>query len=743
MKFYTILLALFLLLANPILTFAQALIINGKILDKNTHRPIAYTNVYIKGTQIGTISDFAGKFSFTIPEPAEKMILVVQHINYDIAEMPLAKVESSHIFYLQPRVIPLPEVQVEAKAEQLEIEKDLPQAVSMIHSSNFEIRGYVDAGDLLRTDQSVQVEEELSGKKTISIRGGNPEDVVVLYNGVKMNSEFNNIFDLSLIDLEDIERFELIKGSNTALYGSEAFSGVVNIVPKIQQDYRIRFQQRVGTYDSGNWGLHLYQNYKNLHGSYQLRQGGAERRFTDEENLDGRLANQSTHHTANLEYQFSDRSTGISPNSIGAMFIHSKLDYQKESLHDNESLANSNQMIGLRYSGNLSRMIGLNVSLSQRWLEESLFLSSDFGVMDRTIQDQSINAHTEMSIKWKSLDWLVAYQFENAKLDFDDQRDDFSNQSNQPNNVGLHRNRHGIVSILKIHAPSGSDILKVVDFDVSLRHDRVRDELDKFYTGTLPNYSVTGNQWDQTMVKFATYFSGYHRDYAFDIFMNIGTNFKFPTLAQIMSARIYPQAASLNPEKNQGVEIGVSLKRDLHEHPLIYGWQLLGNYIKNNYHNKFRTYYFFGIPYAFYDNVPDARISGFETKSSVFVLKKKITLELGFSDYSISEKSAFPFKYDMKRIVNFIVDHAGYSFQLHWFKEGEQIGWIRQYSGRFVQVILPEYANIDLHLSKTFELGRLKLFGNLSARNLLSDEFQIEGISLRDRRYYVTIGAQY
>ena len=174
--------------------------------------------------------------------------------------------------YLQSRVIPLEGVRVEGeRVQNMEIEKDIPQTVSLIKARKFETRGFVDAADLLRTDHSIQVAEELSGKKTVSIRGGNPDDTIVLYNGVKMNRTYDNTYDLSLIDLEDIERFEIIKGSNTALYGPEAFSGVINIVPKVQYGHKIRFQQRFGTYQSGNWGLHLYNKFKGLHGSFRCR----------------------------------------------------------------------------------------------------------------------------------------------------------------------------------------------------------------------------------------------------------------------------------------------------------------------------------------------------------------------------------------------------------------------------------------------------------------------------------------
>lgn len=722
---------------------SQEIKIQGQVLDRNTHRPIAYANIYLKDTQIGTTSDFAGRFSLVIGQPSSQMILILQHINYDRQEIRLLDAHMMRTFYLQPRVIPLPEVRVEASSERLAIEKDLPQTVSVMKANTFDIRGYVDAGDLLRMDQSVQVEEDLSGRKMVSLRGGNPEDVVVLYNGVKMNSEYNNLFDLSLIDLEDVERFELIKGSNSVLYGAEAFSGVINIVPRIQQDYAIRFQQRMGTYDSGNWGLHLYQQWRRLHGSYQIREGGAERQFMDENNSAGVLQNRSSHHTANIEYEIPEPNRGLPKTTVGIMYLYSKMDYQKNALRDDESLSNSSQIVGARLSGELFRLKHINLAISQRWLKESLLASSEWSFVDREVDDRALNLHVEKSFRWNKLELLLAYQLEQASLDFDDGRNRFQNSTVATDRAHLARTRQGLVSVLKLHAPTGSDILKTIDFDVSVRRDLVQDEYTNWELGKIYGLMATGNRWDRTMMKFASYFSGYHQHFAFDIFMNIGSNFKVPTLSQIISAQAYSSAGVLKLEKNHSVEIGALLKRDIRDHPIIYGWQLSGNYMKMHYDNKLRSYYFVGIPYAYFDNVPIASISGFETRATTFFLKKKMTIELGLSSYSISDKSAFPFKYDYKQIVNWQIDHAGYSFQFHWFTEGEQIGWIRQYSGRFVQVILPEFSNIDMHFGKTFSVGRLKLFGNISLRNLLSDEFELEGLALRDRRYYVTVGAQY
>ncbi|MCH7732362.1 MAG: TonB-dependent receptor plug domain-containing protein [Candidatus Marinimicrobia bacterium] len=751
-----ILLLAFFVCAYTAVTNAQEVTISGFVRDMNTHREIPYVNIYIEGTQIGTSGDFAGRYLLRIPDATGQMVVVFRHIAYEPQEVALESLPEMRYVYLQPRVIPLRVVTIEEeRIQRLEIEKDLPQTVSLVEAKNFDIRGYVDAGDLLRMDHSIQVEEELSGKKTVSIRGGNPDEVLVLYNGIKMNSAYDNIFDLSLIDLEDIERFEIIKGSNTALYGPEAFSGVINIVPKVQHEYNIRFQQRLGTYRSGNWGLHLNHTLNPLHGSYSFKRGGGKRNFVDVADDKSLLENTSLHHTANLSYNFSERADGQPANSLSAMYIYSSLNYDNQ--RDVETLSNLNELLSLRYSGDLFKLKDINLSVSLLRLEEDQILVSSTGAVHRGIEDRTIHVNARKGLKFGPMDLLLAYQFQDTELDFSDERVNFQEQPFGLESAQFKRQHHGLVLISKLRGDTGLDSLHTVELSISLRHDRMQDEQTNpiLRSSTQEDEQAStvglfnGNDWQENMFKFALSLSKYRENLTFKGYLSFGINTKFPTLLQQISSPILLTAdaskPNLNPEKNRSSEVSVFMARDIRGKRTIYGWQISVNYFQNYYDNKFRLSVTPGVPVTFYDNVPDARISGIEAKSDVFFFRKKVTVELGISRYFISEKAAFPFKSDFKRTLNFIVDHAGYSFQIHWFKESEQAGWLRQKNGRFAEVTLPDYSNLDLHLSKAFQLGKLKLFANASGRNLLYDneEVVLQGLAIRDRRFYITVGAQY
>ncbi|HIC31767.1 MAG TPA: TonB-dependent receptor, partial [Flavobacteriaceae bacterium] len=66
---------------------------------------------------------------------------------------------------------------------------------------------------------------------TTSVRGGQNRQVLVLIDGVAVNdaSQIENNFDLQLLDVNQIERIEILKGASSSLYGNRASTAVINI----------------------------------------------------------------------------------------------------------------------------------------------------------------------------------------------------------------------------------------------------------------------------------------------------------------------------------------------------------------------------------------------------------------------------------------------------------------------------------------------------------------------------------
>jgi vitamin B12 transporter len=88
--------------------------------------------------------------------------------------------------------------------------------------------------DTLRSVPGLEVVQSGSrGNATsVFIRGADADHVLVLVDGVEVNSTTLGAFDFAHLTTDNVERIEIIRGSGGTLYGSQAIGGVINIITK-------------------------------------------------------------------------------------------------------------------------------------------------------------------------------------------------------------------------------------------------------------------------------------------------------------------------------------------------------------------------------------------------------------------------------------------------------------------------------------------------------------------------------
>ncbi len=113
-------------------------------------------------------------------------------------------------------------------------EPNVANSVTVIDDKQIESRRAEAVLELLRDVPGVDVVQSGSrGNSTsVFIRGAESDQVLVLVDGVEVNSTTIGAFDFAHLTTENIERVEVLRGAGGTLYGSQALGGVINIITK-------------------------------------------------------------------------------------------------------------------------------------------------------------------------------------------------------------------------------------------------------------------------------------------------------------------------------------------------------------------------------------------------------------------------------------------------------------------------------------------------------------------------------
>ncbi|MBW2289503.1 MAG: TonB-dependent receptor, partial [Deltaproteobacteria bacterium] len=111
---------------------------------------------------------------------------------------------------------------------------DLTNSIDVIGEVEIELQRYDNVPELLRHVPGLHMEQPGSrgGRSSIYMRGLDPNQTVILVDGIRMNDPNNNLggsFDLSTLDTDNVEQIEIVRGPLSAVHGSDALAGAINV----------------------------------------------------------------------------------------------------------------------------------------------------------------------------------------------------------------------------------------------------------------------------------------------------------------------------------------------------------------------------------------------------------------------------------------------------------------------------------------------------------------------------------
>ena len=110
--------------------------------------------------------------------------------------------------------------------------KETPASVDVVTAQDIQERNVKSVPEALQQLPGVYMSQVAQGG--IQIRGFESDNILILLDGMPMNTTYNNNMEWEMLPIENIERIEVVKGAGSSLYGGRAVGAVVNIITKDQ-----------------------------------------------------------------------------------------------------------------------------------------------------------------------------------------------------------------------------------------------------------------------------------------------------------------------------------------------------------------------------------------------------------------------------------------------------------------------------------------------------------------------------
>ena len=207
----------------------------GHIIDAGTSLHIPYATVALKGTTIGCASDASGHYKINnIPEG--EYTIVVTALGYGTVEMPFTAVKKKTVEYnftLIEMATLVEEIVVSATRNETN-RRQTSTVVNVASTKLFEGTASANLSEAMNFQSGLRVENTCGncGAPQLRINGLEGQYSQILLDSRAIFSSLAGVYGLDLMPVAMVERVEVIRGGGSALYGSNAIGGVVNIITK-------------------------------------------------------------------------------------------------------------------------------------------------------------------------------------------------------------------------------------------------------------------------------------------------------------------------------------------------------------------------------------------------------------------------------------------------------------------------------------------------------------------------------
>lgn len=421
---------------------------------------------------------------------------------------------------------------------------DTPADVTVYKGENLKNTGAVDVANALKykagvyfTSMGPHDQSFITGNSSINLRGVKG-GTLVLINGVP--ASFNNVSHLDMVNLDTVDRVELVKGGGAVLYGSEAYGGVINVITKNAYSNSIRIaagnegqRNYAATINAGKLGLSFGRHEMGETGNLSEYQGTKTINGTKVPYYTGFGDSKKDHISVN--YKFDDR--------LSASYMFNKKKYTIDYNDINEQKLQHFMYDDREHFAQLhfNDLHGLEAGA---WYNERIIKNPDYYIVNPGNLEWERSNHKNYGADIKQV-----WQSDKEKflLGFNTKRELYSDENQKFAKFGYSDSalkdyaKFGTYSLngYSIYGQYDRKLSEATNLVFSMREDLIRSDAGN-YDAFLPQLQLLTKLNDSSSV-----------------YANVGRSFRMPTFRQLYySSGVLLQNPDLKPEYGWNYEVG-------------------------------------------------------------------------------------------------------------------------------------------------------------------------------------------
>jgi iron complex outermembrane receptor protein len=391
----------------PFLSNAQSTF-RAVIKDVLTKEPLIGATAVLKGTTNGSITDQNGKIEIK-EVPDGSRTIVFSYIGYEKLEMnfvfPISDSLQGQIIYLKPVAEEMEGVVVTSTRTNSRIE-EIPIRVEVLGGDELNEKGSMKPANiamLLSESTGIQSQQTsaVNGNVSIRLQGLDGKYTQILKDGFPLYGGFAQGLSIMQIPPLDLKQVEVIKGSSSSLYGSDAIAGIINLISKQPQEKReltflINQTSLLGTDVNG----YVSQRWKKYGFSFLTANSFQTATDVDKDGFSDLPKTQTFNFSPTLYYYFNPTATlcfGLNAtfdNRIGG---------------DMKVLANKPDTLHKFFEENISKRVSSHLEFDKQYKnDKSITIKNSISYFDRAINQDTyafkgnqISSYSEASLNFK------------------------------------------------------------------------------------------------------------------------------------------------------------------------------------------------------------------------------------------------------------------------------------------------------------------------------------------------------